>query len=86
MDISLQFDKFNLKSKKNVYLYMKNWLIVTIIYHSSQVGNRSGILVKEGRVEEIWFRKTTKSKKIGGVAINGRSGRNIAGETCFVPA
>ena len=65
---------------------MKNWLIVTIIYHSSQVGNRSGILVKEGRVEEIWFRKTTKSKKIGGVAINGRSGRNIAGETCFVPA
>ena len=74
-----------LKAKKCIFIY-ENWLIVTIIYHSSQIGNRSGILVKEGRVEEIWFRKTTKSQKIGGVAINEGSGRNIAGETCFVPA
>ena len=48
MDISLQFDKSNLKRKKCIFIY-ENWLIVAIIYHSSQVGNRTGVHVSRGK-------------------------------------
>ena len=51
MDISLEFD---------IFIY-ENWLIVAIIYHSSQVGNTRGVLVSREREEGIWFRETTKS-------------------------
>ena len=37
-------------------------LIVAIIYHNSQVGNRRGFFVSGGRVDGIWFRKTTKTQ------------------------
>ena len=40
-----------LKAKKCIFIY-ENWLIVAIIYHSSQVANRRGVLVSgvgEGR-------------------------------------
>ena len=51
MDISLQFD---------IFIY-ENWLIVAVIYHSSEVGDRREVLLNKGRGEGIWFRKTTKS-------------------------
>ena len=77
MDIPLQFDKFlTLKAKKCIFIY-ENWLIVTIIYHNSQVGNRSRLFVSGRRGDGIWFRKTTKNLIIGGVAINGGSGCNM---------
>ena len=52
-----------LMAKKCIFIY-ENWLVVTIIYQSSQVGNRSGVLVIKGTVEGIWFRKTTKGQKL----------------------
>ena len=45
MGISLQFDKFNPKSKKKCIFIYENWLIVAFIYHSSQVRNRRGVLI-----------------------------------------
>ena len=49
-----------LKAKKYIFIY-ENWLIVAIIYHNSQVGNRKGLFVSGGRGDGIWCRKTTKT-------------------------
>ena len=60
MDISLQFNEFNLKGKKIYIFICKNWLIVVVIYHISQVRNRTEVLISGGRGEGIWLKKQLK--------------------------
>ena len=61
MDISLLLINLAFKAKKYIFIY-ENWLIVTIVYNSSQVGNRMVVLVIEGRVEGFDLEKQLKVK------------------------